>query len=455
MALLRHRAAGLSLSILSLLAGCTSATDRLNDGIALQSQGRYVEAVYRSADAVERDGALVEARERLVAAGDTAVMVGMDTAEELETRGDPVGAAEEYRALDQMLARVRQVGLRVEVPADYDAIRREAFDDAIGWRMAEGSDAAEQGRWQEAREHFVEARADFLLPSRVQADEAFEAETQLLLRWAETELTDGRPRSAHGLAQEAVEVRSSPARDVVLRVRELQERALAAGTVVVAILPVRAAPAVREYLGPEFEIALDEDLTLDHWNQPPLFVDVADPVILRNELRGLLRGQVAQTPLIVGRALGLIGADIGVLIELAEIEVVEEDVETRVREAIIPLAASGGRGANRQADQAMDTVTYTTLEGTMRYYLEADIVLVDTGGREIERFEASSRRSGPFRRGEFDGDPTVLELPTADRPFFDSDVFGGQVARIEGELMEDLAVAIASGMFDTVLEGVR
>jgi hypothetical protein len=276
----------------------------------------------------------------------------------------------------------------------------------------------------------------------------------VLLRWAETELTDGRPRSAHALAQDAAEVRSSPPRDLVLRVRDLQQRALDAGTVVIAILPVTGTPGVREYLGAEFEIALDDDLSVDHWNQPPLFVDVADPLILRRELRGLLRGQVAQTPLIVGRALDLIGADLGVLIELAEIEVVEEDVERRTREAVVRLAASGGRGSNRQADQTMDTVTYRTLEGTLSYYLEANVVVVDARGREIERFEASSRGSGPFRRGEFDGDPDVLELPQTDAPFFDLDVFAGQVARIEDELMEDLAVAIAAGTYDTVLSGI-
>ncbi|MGE0158102.1 MAG: hypothetical protein AB7T31_01750 [Gemmatimonadales bacterium] len=448
--------AGLSaLALLTALGACASATDRLNDGVVLQSQGRYMEAVYRYAEAVERDAELVEARERLVAAGDTAISVAMDEADELERRGDPVGSAEQYRAIDQMLARVRQVGMRLDTPPDYDTIRRAVFDNAVGWRMVQGSQAAERGSWEVARDHFVGARADFLLPSRAQVDESYEAETQLLLRWAETELTDGRPRAAHTLAQEAVEVRSSPPRDVVLRARQLQERALDAGTVVVAILPVTGAPGVRQHLGAEFEIALDEDLALDHWNQPPLFVDIADPVILGRELRGLLRGQVAQTPLIVGRALSLIGADLGVLIELSEIEVAEDDVQRRTRQAIISLPGSSGRGANRQPDQAMDTVSYTTLEGTLEYYLEANVIVVDTSGREIDRFEASSRRSGPFRRGEFAGDPDVLELPSNDAPFFDPDVFAGQVARIEDELMEDLAVAIASGVYDTVLSGIQ
>jgi hypothetical protein len=453
MAALRSRVAVLPL--LALATACASAGDRLNEGIALQSQGRYIEAVYRYAEAVERDAELVEARDRLMAAGDTAITVTMDEADELERRGDPVASAERYQAIDQMLARVRQVGVRLDVPADYDTIRRAVFDTAVGWRMREGAQAADLGRWEEAREHFIGARADFLLPSRMQVDESHEAEVSTLISWAETELEDGRPRAAHALAQEAVEVRSSPARDVVLRVRDLQTRALEAGTVVVAILPVTGSAGVREYLGAEFEIGLDEDLTLDHWNEPPLFVDVADPVILRRELRGLLRGQLAQTPIVVGRALDLIGADLGILIELTRIEVVEEDVEQARREVIVPLAASAGRGVARPADQQMDTLTYTTVAGDLSYYLEANVIVVDTNGREVERFTSSSRRSGPFQRGEFEGDPAVLSLPDRDRPFFDPNVFGGQVGRIEEQLMEDLAVAIAAGTYDTVLSGIR
>ena len=241
----------------------------------------------------------------------------------------------------------------------------------------------------------------------------------------------------------------------MLRVRDLQDRALEAGTVVVAILPVTAVPGVRDYLGAEFEIQLDDNLTLDHWNEPPLFVDVADPIILRRELRGLLRGQIAQSPTIVGRALDLIGADLGVMIELSAIEVTEEDVDTDRHQAIIPRGSPQGRGADRRADAAMDTVTYTTLEGELTYYVEADVIIVDTDGREIERFSASSSQSGPFLRGEFDGDPAALDLDDDEARFFDPSLRADQVARIEEALLDDLAVAIAVGTYDTVLAGVR
>ncbi len=438
-----------------LAAACASAGDRLNEGIALQSQGRYMEAVYRYAEAVERDSELVAARERLVAAGDTAIVVAMDRADGLERRGDPVSAARIYRDVDQMLARVRQVGMRLDPPADYTTIRRAIFDNAIGWQMVRGDEAAQAGRWSEARNYYAGARAAFLEPARMSTEESYDAETRILLEWAEVELEDGRPRAAHERAQEALGVRSSPARDVVLRARDVQQRALDAGTVVVAILPVTATPGVRNYLGPEFEIALDDDLTLDHWNQPPLFVQVADPIILRRELRGLLRGQVQQSPTLVGRALDLIGADLGVMIQLSRVEVTEQDVRSNTRQAVVPRASTTGRGAGRAAEQAMDTVSYTTREGTLSYYLEANVTLVDRSGREIERFTSSSRQTGPFQRGEFNGDPSVLPLRPNEAPFFDPEVYPRQVGQLEDALLEDLAVAIAVGTYDTVLSGIR
>lgn len=443
---------------LTLLASCTSATDHLNNGIELQAQGRYMDAAYRYAEAVESDSELVEARERLLAVGDTALLIAMDDADDLERRGDPVAAARLYQGVDQLLSRVRQVGMRITPPSDYGTIRRAIFDNAIGWQMVRGDEAREDGRWADARELYRGARESFLLPARLQVEESLDAETTVSIEWAEIELLDGRPRAAHARAQEALQVRSSPSRDVVLQVRDVQRRALEVGTVVVATLPVGAEPGVRDYLGPEFEIELDELLQLDHWNQPPLFVQVADPIILRRELRGLLRGQIPNSPTLVGRALDLIGADIGAMITLSRIDVTEEDVDTDQHEATIPVEAGGPPGGaprRPQSDDDMETVTYSTVEGTLAYYIEADVVIVDVDGREIERFTASSSQSGPFQRGEFDGNPNRLPLDRGEEPFFDPRVIEDQVARIEGALLRDLAVAIAAGTYDTVLLGVR
>ena len=179
-------------------------------------------------------------------------------------------------------------------------------------------------------------------------------------------------------------------------------------------------------------------------------------MILRRELRGLLRGQVVQSPLVVGRALELIGADLGVMIRLAAIEVVEDDVKVDRHEAVIRRNQRPGSATRRsETEMLMDTVTYTTHRGRMSYYVEAEIILVDASGREVSRFSASSTQEGPFERGEFDGDPSRLNLQGDRARFFDPSVLSGQTASIEGAVLEELAVAIAVGTFDQVLAGIR
>ena len=103
----------------------------------------------------------------------------------------------------------------------------------------------------------------------------------------------------------------------------------------------------------------------------------------------------------------------------------------------------------------MDTVTYTTHRGDLVYYVEAEITLVDTSGREVNRFSASSRQRGPFERGEFDGDPRILVLEGNRARFFDPAVLSGPVADIEGRIMEELALTIAGGTYEQVLSGIN
>ena len=103
----------------------------------------------------------------------------------------------------------------------------------------------------------------------------------------------------------------------------------------------------------------------------------------------------------------------------------------------------------------MDTVTYNTIEGDLTYFVSADIVLVDPSGREVHRFDASSRRSGRFKRGEFDGDPSILDLSSGEQEYFDPTVLAEQTARIESALLDELAATIAVGTYDQVMAGIR
>ncbi|MDZ7778815.1 MAG: hypothetical protein U5R14_02620 [Gemmatimonadota bacterium] len=438
----RRHVAVLLIGVVFALA-CASAEDRLEEGVVLQAQGRYMEAVYRYAEAVEKDGSLREARERLLAAGDSAVEEALRDAERLVERSDPVGAASRYRDIDRMLRRIREAGTRLEPPATYEEDRRALFDRAIAWRMSLGDEARREGRWTDARRAYADARAAFS-PSRRQVEASLEAETELLLEWAEVELDDERPRAAYLVAAEAAEVRSSTPRDVVLSVRDLQGRALERGSIVVAVPPVVAREPVRHRLGPEFEIDLDERLALDHWTEPPPFVRMADHTAMRGELRSLLRG-VPQTPLLVGRALELVGGDLAAMIEVSDVEVVEEDVQRITREA--RLTDGAGQRAPR-------SVEYTVVEGTLVYRASADVILVDHAGREVTRLRAEGHSSGAFRRGAFDGNPDRLELSDDERALFDPRTLAEQAEPIEAALMADLAMAIAAGTYDTVVERI-
>ena len=471
---------------LALVGACASASDRLNEGIELQAQGRYMEAAYRYADAVEKDGTLVEARERLVIVGDSAIIVALDEADRSERRGEPVAAARQFQAIDRLLARVRSVGLRLTEPVDYMTARRDAYDGAIEWFMTTGHDASREGRWSDSRRAFAGARSDFD-PSRRQVEASHGAEERLLLDWAEVELSDERPRAAYGIADETLGVRRSPPRAVVLEVRDLQERALTLGTVVIATLPVTAVPSVRDVVGAEFEIQLDEDLGANHWRDTPLFVGMADPLILRQELRGLLRGRIPQSPMIVGRALNLIGADYGVMIEVTSVTAVEEDVrfETRTTTVITRSRRSDpgrgrdecqgrgrgrgqgecraqGRGRSQDTSQGGtparvalgDTVTFTVLTGRLAYEADAEMRIVDLDGRTVARFDAVAREAGPFRRAEYDGDPWQLDLSNDEARLFDWNMQEDQWRAIERPLLRQLASAIAVGTFEELLRRI-
>lgn len=453
MASLRLRLA--LIALLALASACASAEDRLAEGRVLQTQGRYFDAAYRYIAALEKDETLTEARADLLTAGDSAVTQARNDADALKGRGDPVAAADMYRQIDRLLAAARQVGVRIPTSSDYSASRRSIFDAAINWQMARGDEAAEAGRWSQARQHYIGARGDYL-PTRDQVEESYDAEQRVLLTWAEVELADQCPRSAYSLAQQALELRASPSRRTVLAVRDLQHRALEKGTLVIAVPPVMAEDGVRAYLGPEFEMELDETLVLDYWTKPPLFVEVADPALLRRELRSLLRGRLVRSPAVVGRSLELIGADLGILVTLSRIEVTENDVHRDRHVAVIPHMTNPRLDLRRgQEAMAMDTVNYFTVEGELAYDVVADIVLVDATGRETQHFEVTARQRGPFQRGEFEGDPARLTLSDRQARFFDPVHQAAQVGAIETALMEGLATTVAAGTYEQVLRGIR
>ena len=262
-------------------------------------------------------------------------------------------------------------------------------------------------------------------------------------------------------------MRRSTPRPIVLEVRDLQDRALAMGTVVVAALPVSATGRVRDVVGTELEVELDEGMETGYWRDTPPFVQMADANILRRELRGLLRGRIPQSPALVGRALNLIGADYGVMVEITSIRISDDNIEVEERTAVIrrrdldrsrerergPVrneCAGPGRGQDRGRGVGLDrdecrgrgwgggqnsaqssprissqrwvtyeigdTATYRVISGERKVRAEADVLLVDLDGRAVAEFTIIAEQEGAFREGEFDGDPWQLRLNSRKRP---------------------------------------
>ncbi len=489
---------------LLLATACTSATDRFNDGLELQAQGRYMEAAYRYADAVERDASLQGARDQLLIVGDSAIIVALEEADRLYDRGEPVAAARQFLSIDRLMSEVRSVGMRLTEPDGYSVSRQTAFERAIEWYMIEGENASVEGRWEDAVRAFASVRGDFS-PTRDQRETSFDAETRVLIDWAEIELGDRRPRAAYYIAERALAVRRSTPRPIVLEVRDLQDRALALGTMVVAALPVSSTEQVRDVVGVDLEIALDESMETGYWRGAPPFIAMSDSDILRRELRGLLRGRIPRSPALVGRALDLIGADYGVMVEVTSIRIADEAVEIEERTAVIrrhdadgsrarergdyrAVCDGPGRGQDRgrgvgldsdpcrgrgwggrqRTDQGTgrptvqvwvtheigDTVTYRIISGERVVRAEAEVLLVDLSGRAVAAFTITSREEGPFRVGEFEGDPWQLGLNSRDARIFDRSGWDDEWSRIRRAVINELAVGITRATFAEVLSWV-
>ncbi len=491
---------------LLLTTACASAEDRFNEGLDLQSQGRYMEAAYRYADAVEKDATLQEARDRLLIVGDSAVMLALEEAAYLEGRGEPVGAAREFLSIDRLMSRIRSVGMRLLQPDGYRVARRTALEAAIEWYMTEGESASREGRWEDAIQAFASVRGDFS-PTREQREASFDAQTRVIIDWAEVELGDRRPRAAYGIVERALFVRRSTPRPIALEVRDLQDRALAMGTVVLAALPVTATERVRGSAGTALEIELDEGMESGYWRDAPPFVAMADANILRRELRGLLRGIMPRSPALVGRALDLIGADYGVMVEVVSLRIEDDNVEveermveirrqdltrSRARERergptrdacagpglghdrgrgvrLSPDDCRGrGWGSGSPSDQSSattrqrwvtyevgDMATYWVISGERIVRAEADVLIVNVDGRVVAEFTISAEEEGSFREGEFDGDPWQLGLRNRNTRLFDWTEWDDEWRRIQRAVIDRLAVGIAVETFEEVLSGVE
>ena len=427
------------LATATLLTACASAGDRLNEGMQLQSEGRYMEAAYRYADAVDKDGMLEEARERLTEVADSALRRTMDSADDHDVGGDPIAAGDAFLRGDRLVRRINQVGVRFSPPEGYDTQRREAFDGAIEALMSYGELQRDRERFADARRAFTRARTDFDA-TRAQREVSLDAEADLLLRMADAALRDGANRRAFGYAEEVLQLDDNSPRSTVDRIDRIQATALRRGTLRLAVLPITSLAAVREVVGSEFENQLSDDLELDYWRSPPPFVSVADPVLIRRAARDASRGSSRLSARDLERVMGSVAADLGALIEFNFVQIQESNVEREQR------STRRNRGG---------TAGYTIVSGRITYQAMVQVILVDADGDQLADFNVSARETGRFERGEYRGNSGELDLSRNEARLFDADVIASQLAEIEREMLIELAANVAERTFDRVLSRVR
>jgi len=419
-------------SVLVLLAACASAGKRLEQGLEAERAGSFYEASMRYVEALEKDADLTQARERLVEAGDSAVVAGLIDVEADLRAGDDVAAAEGFRILDRLLARARSVGVRIPVPDDYALRRRQTFDGAIEALLDASRSDGERERWGAARSALTRIRRDFDA-SAEQRRRSEEAEALLLLDWADAEAESGHLRRSYDLAEEALGAADPPPDRLAEAAEALQARAVAEGSRAIAVLEVTATAPVRDRMESDLDRQLSDLLELNHWREPPLFVLVVDPVLVRQAVR---RRAPPGTPLRAGRILDDVGADFGVIIELTDLAVSERDIRREVHEA---RTADGRR------------TSWTEERGTLSVTLETRVTVVDGSGRRVLDARRRADQSGRFERGIYRGDPRELDLSRGERLLFDPLALRRARAEIEQKVVEVLAEHVADQVFSGVL----
>jgi len=413
---------------------CASAGKRLEQGLDLEARGDWYGATLRYADALEKDPGMEEARRGLYVAGDSAIVQGLRRADERAAAGDPVGGADEVRRLDALLARGRSVGASIPVPDTYDAVRRHAFDAAVERLMEDANASRAEARWGDARASYLRIRRDFEA-SPEQARASLDAEAGLLVAWAGAYADEGRFRAAYDRAGEALALPAPIPGDVADAATDLQNRSLANGLRVLAIFPVGSTAEVRATAEGDLEGQLSDVLELDHWREPPLFVAVADPVVVRQTTRRLLPG----TPFRPGRVLDAVGADFGALVELTRLEVTEHDVTSDTR----TTRTREGRPAS-----------YSVEQGQLRYVIEATLTFFDERGVQIASSTVRANEAGRFERGVYRGDPRDLELSRGEQLLFDPAARRQRRAEIETRLLSELAGKVADGVYREVVRRI-
>jgi tetratricopeptide (TPR) repeat protein len=432
--------AAVSVVLVAALAGCVSADKRVKQAQEYEAEGRLEKAAQRYIAALSKDPAREDARQSLADVGARMIDDYLAQARAYEQEGRYENAVSALDLVESLRARTDRVGVMLPVPGDYEDFRREMIVAAVASLFQQGEDLEGAGNWPEASRRYERLRAYPLTPDEALAVD--EARARVFLRWAEDDMARGLFRSAHGRAQSALAI-FGPDSQAGAEALAVQQAALNAGTRTVAVLPFWAAAGAGPGLPRGMENDLYDTLLHEHMEAPVLFVGPIDRGAIHREM-SRLRIRSGDIPhdaaIMAGRALG---ADFVVVGWLESFAQEDGPAETIARKA--PL----------RRDRST-TVTYAEKRYTAKMTAGAAYRIIETAsGRAVEEQAVTAIASAQFRRAEYDGDYTTLDLSREERALFDKEGWLQAEEELQAALVDRLAERVAAKIFDRVLRTVR
>jgi tetratricopeptide (TPR) repeat protein len=388
---------GLAIAVAVLSASCASATKRYEQGQELEQQGRVADAAQRYVDALKKDPALVEARQRLLETGTRAIATAVQEANVLTASGAHADAADVLRRADEIIHDAAGVGVILPTPNGYAEQRSLTLDRAVDQALAQATTAAMRGDYAESV-RLVERAEERWEPRPDRQAALNRGLYDAQLAWGQREASNGRFRSAYAHGESAAAV---PGVDRSA-INALQTDALRRGTILVAVFATVARAGTDNRLLPE----LNDLLALDHWQRPPQWIEMVNTIEAQRVVRN--RG-LAGRDLDVPNASALarqFGARYAVALTLDSVRYSESKVERRRKPARTRAGA--------------DTAFFVE-EGQLELWARASwrTIAANAGRGVVDRGDASDHASTNFRRATYVGDWHDLELSSTDRAMFE------------------------------------
>ncbi len=250
----------------------------------------------------------------------------------------------------------------------------------------------------------------------------------------------GRYRSAVEHADQALALAGDPDSEAGQTALELRATAIELGTILVAVTPLWRTDDAARFIPEGFLTAFNDELELEAWSDPPMFIAVMDPLLVRRALRDLRYHSTLMTVPEAARLSREVGADATVTANIEIFTVTERDVREEVR----PATTRAGK-----------PVTYLRRWGTLDYRMRLRYAVVDRSSqRAVRERTIEVRESGRFERAVYDGTWTDLALTRNERRWFEADRHLEFTLAIEEELLWEAVAEFSARVYRDLMSQV-